>query len=67
MRTTIEEWLIQCKKALTRLKQMLTGYEELKRKIEAMEQKYDEHSRIVFEATKQLLEPGKKGVKKIGF
>ena len=32
-----------------------------------MEQKYDEHFRIVFEAIKHLLEPGKKDVKKIGY
>ena len=58
---------IQIMRAFTKLRQMMTGYEDLKRKIEAMEQKYDEHFRIVFEAIKQLLEPGKKDVKKIGF
>ncbi|MBI4595125.1 MAG: ORF6N domain-containing protein [Candidatus Tectomicrobia bacterium] len=58
---------IQIMRVFTKPRQMLSGYEELKRKIEAMEQKYDEQFRIVFEAIKQLLEPGKKDVKKIGY
>lgn len=58
---------IQIMRAFTKLRQMLSGYGELKRKIEAMEQTYDEQFRIVFEAIKQLLEPGNKDVKRIGF
>ena len=46
---------------------MLSTHEKLKKKIEAMERKYDENFRIVFEAIKQLLEIDGKPRKKIGF
>ena len=41
---------IQIMRTFTQLRNMLAGHEDLKRKIEAMEKKYDEHFRIVFEA-----------------
>ena len=41
-------------RAFTRLRQMLSTHEELKGKIEAMERKYDEQFRVVFDAIKQL-------------
>ncbi len=37
-------------RAFTRLRQMLSTHEELKRKIEAMERKYDRQFRVVFDA-----------------
>ena len=40
---------------------------ELKRKIEAMEHRYDEQFRIVFEAITQLIEEDEKPKKKIGY
>ncbi len=46
---------IQIMRAFTRLRQMLASNEELKRKIEEMESKYDEQFRVVFEAIRQLL------------
>ena len=46
---------------------MLSTHEELKRKIEAMERKYDEQFRVVFDAIKQLLDTESKPRKKIGF
>jgi flagellar capping protein FliD len=58
---------IQIMRAFTQLRQMLTTYEELKRKIEDMENKYDEQFRIVFEAIKQLIDTEQKPRKKIGF
>ncbi len=58
---------IQIMRAFTRLRQMLSTHEELKKKIEAMEKKYDENFRIVFEAIKQLLETDAKPKKKIGY
>ncbi|MBW2066612.1 MAG: hypothetical protein JRJ03_17005 [Deltaproteobacteria bacterium] len=54
-------------RAFMRLRQMLSTHEELKRKIEAMERKYDRQFRVVFEAIKQLIEPKEKPKKKIGF
>ena len=58
---------IQIMRAFNRLRQMLASHEDLKRKIEAMEAKYDEQFRIVFEAIKQLLEENEKPKRKIGF
>jgi len=49
------------------LRQMYIGHEDLKRKIAAMEQKYDEQFQIVFEAIKQLLEEDEKPERKIGY
>ena len=46
---------------------MLVNHEDLKRKIEAMEKKYDDQFRIVFEAITQLLEVDEKPKKKIGY
>jgi hypothetical protein len=49
------------------LRQMHIGHEDLKRKIAAMERKYDEQFQIVFEAIKQLLEEDEKPERKIGY
>ena len=54
-------------RAFTQLRQMLSTHKDLKRKIEAMEKKYDQQFQIVFEAIKQLLETDAKPRKKIGF
>ncbi len=54
-------------RAFTQLRQMLSTHKDLKKKIEAMEKKYDENFKIVFEAIKQLLETESKPRKKIGF
>ena len=57
---------IQIMRAFTRLRQFLFTHKDLKKKIEAMEKKYDENFRIVFEAIRQLLETEEKPKKKIG-
>ena len=48
---------IQIMRAFTQLRRMLLTNRDLKRKIEAMEKKYDKHFAIVFQAIRQLLEP----------
>jgi len=48
---------IQIMRAFIQLKRMALTYTELKRKIEAMEKKYDIQSKIVFDTLKKLLEP----------
>jgi hypothetical protein len=58
---------IQIMRAFTQLRKMLSTHEDLKRKIESMEKKYDEQFRIVFEAIKQLMTPPDKPKKKIGY
>jgi len=46
---------------------MIFSHDDLKRKIEDIEEKYDEQFRIVFEAIRQLLEEDQKPKKKIGY
>lgn len=59
---------IQIKRAFVNLKRMALSYSELKRKIEAMEKKYDIQFKIVFDTLKKLLEPSlDKNRKIIGF
>lgn len=58
---------IQIMRAFTQLRSMLATHEELKRKIEAMEHRYDGQFRIVFEAISQLIEEEEKPKKKIGY
>jgi len=58
---------IQIMRAFTQLRQMLSTHEDLKRKIESMEKKYDQQFQVVFEAIKQLLSEEDKPKKKIGF
>jgi len=58
---------IQIMRAFTKFRQMLSKYDDLKKKIEAMEKKYDENFRVVFEAIKQLIETEAAPKKKIGF
>ena len=58
---------IQIMRAFSKLREMLSTHEDLKKKIEAMEKKYDKNFRIVFEAIKQLFETDAKPRKKIGF
>ena len=54
-------------RAFVQLRQMLATHEDLKRKVEVMEAKYDEQFGIVFEAIRQLLEVDEKPKRKIGF
>ena len=58
---------IQIMRAFSKLRSMLSSHVELKKKIEAMEKKYDENFKIVFEAIKQLIETDARPKKKIGF
>ncbi len=55
---------IQIMRAFTQLRKMLSTHEDLKRKIESMEKKYDEQFQIVFQAIKQLLSEKDKPKKK---
>ena len=58
---------IQIMRTFSRLREMLAGHEELRRKIEEMESRYDEQFRVVFEAIRSLLETDEAPRKKIGF
>jgi len=58
---------IQIMRAFTKLRQMLLTHKDLKRKIEDMENKYDQQFKVVFDAIRELLEPPLKPKKRIGF
>ena len=58
---------IQIMRTFTKLRAMLAGHAELKRKIEEMEKKYDYKFKMVFDAVKKLLEPPVKRKNPIGF
>jgi hypothetical protein len=58
---------IQIMRTFAKLRRILFTYEDLRKKIEEMEKKYDQKFRVVFEVIGKLLEPPKKPKKKIGF
>ena len=58
---------IQIIRAFTEIRKFLSTHEELRRKIEEIEKKYDEQFSIIFEVIKQLLRDDSKKVKTIGF
>ncbi len=58
---------IQIMRAFTKLRRILTSHEELRKKVEDMEGKYDAQFKIVFDAIKSLLQPPDKKTKRIGF
>jgi hypothetical protein len=59
---------IQIMRTFTKLRQLMTTHEGLKKKIEDMEKKYDSQFKVVFEAIRELLAPPKEKIKpKIGF
>ena len=54
-------------RAFVRLRQMLASNEDLARKLEDMEKKYDEQFKVVFDAIRALMAPPEKPRKKIAF
>jgi hypothetical protein len=59
---------IEIMRAFVRLRQMLASHAELRRKLAAMERKYDAQFKVVFDAIRELMEPGEKPRKgRIGF
>ena len=54
-------------RAFVRLRQMLASNEELARKLEEMEKKYDEQFKVVFDAIRALMVPPETKKRKIGF
>ncbi len=58
---------IKIMRTFVRLRQMVGGSLDLRRKIEAMEQKYDSQFKIVFEAIRRLMAAEEAPPKRIGF
>jgi len=54
-------------RAFVRLRQMLSTHKDLERKLIALEKKYDEQFKVVFDAIRALMAPPEKPRKKIGF
>jgi len=58
---------IQIMKTFLKLRQMLSHYKIVRKKIEAMERKYDHQFAVVFKAIKQLIREETKPKRQIGF
>ncbi len=56
---------VQIMRTFSRLRQILASHEDLRKKIEIMERKYDQQFKVVFEAIKAMIETPAE--KKIGF
>ena len=54
-------------RAFVKLRQMVAAHKDLARKLAALEKKYDDQFKIVFEAIAELMAPPEKPKKKIGF
>ena len=58
---------IQIMRTFTKLRELLNTHADLRRKLEAMERKYDYQFKVVFDAIKNLISAPDEPVKKIGF
>jgi phage regulator Rha-like protein len=58
---------VEIMRAFVRLRQMASVQKELARKLDALEQRYDEQFKIVFDALRELMMPLETGSKAIGF
>jgi len=58
---------IQIMRTFSKIRQLLVTHADLRRKLEAMEKKYDYQFKVVFEVIKSLIEEPEKHVKRIGF
>jgi len=58
---------IEIMRAFVRLRQLLASHEDLARRLDELEQKYDEQFKVVFEAIRQLMAPPTRSQRQIGF
>jgi len=58
---------IQIIRAFSKLRQMLSDHEDIRKKIESMEKKFDSQFKIVFDAIRELITEELKPERKIGF
>ena len=54
-------------RAFVQLRKMVAAHKDLARKLAALEKKYDEQFKIVFDAIRELMTPPAKPRRKIGF
>jgi hypothetical protein len=58
---------IEIMRAFVKMRGMLAEHQDLKRKLNALERKYDDQFKAVFEAIRELMTPPKTPKRKIGF
>lgn len=58
---------IQIMRTFVKLRQMVASNDDLRLKLESLEQRYDEQFKIVFDAMRQLLAEDEKLINEIGF
>jgi predicted transcriptional regulator len=58
---------IQIMRAFVKLREMIASHKDLSRRLDALEKKYDDNFKVVFEAIRALMAPQEKPKKKIGF
>ena len=58
---------IEIMRAFVRLRQLLASHEDLARRLDELEQQYDEQFKVVFEAIRQLMAPPARSQRQIGF
>lgn len=58
---------IEIMRAFVRLRKMLISHEELARKLEALEKKYDQQFKAVFDVIRKLMAPSESKRRPIGF
>jgi len=58
---------VEIMRAFVRLRQMLASHEELARKLDALERKYDVQFKAVFDAIRELMTPPAPSRRRIGF
>jgi len=58
---------IQIMRTFTHIRELMASHKEILKKVQAMESKYDQQFRIVFEAIEQLIKEDTQTGKRIGF
>jgi hypothetical protein len=58
---------IEIMRAFVRLRQLLASHDELARRVQELEQKYDAQFKVVFDAIRQLMAPPARQQRQIGF
>ena len=58
---------VEIVRVFVRLRRMLASNAELDRKLETLEQKYDGHFKVVFDAIRRLMAPSRSQPRPIGF
>lgn len=58
---------VEIMRAFVRLRRMLTAHKDLARRLDELEQRYDEQFKVVFDAIRLLMRDEEKEKRKIGF